>query len=99
MSKAVREHLYDAVDRNAEWNKIQHLQNKGDTLLTNLASTAKKYQGSSSNVQGRSHMTGEESLNVAREKLEDAVKQGNLTKDLQRSLAEIKSVLKLYNEL
>ena len=44
-------------------------------------------------------MTGEESLNVAREKLEDAVKQGNLTKDLQRFLAEIKSVLKLYNEL
>jgi len=84
MSKAVREHLYDVIDRNAEWNKIQHLQNKGDTLLTNLASTAKKYQGSSSNVQGRSHVAGEESLNVAREKLEEAVKQeAEATEELQ----------------
>ena len=89
-SKAVREHLYDVMDRNVEWNKIQHLRNKGDMLLTNFASTAKKYQVSSS--KGRNH--GEESLHVAREKLEEAVQQeAEATEELQLFQEENPAIL------
>ncbi len=85
-SKAVREHLYDVMDQNIEWNKVQHLRVKAENLLTNFASTASKYQVSTTTLQESSNTTeADEALNIARERLNDAVRQeARASEELQR---------------
>ena len=75
-SKAVRENLYDIIDQKAEWNKMQFLRNKADSLLTNFSATARNFQGESSNENKLLCQSSFlEELDVARERLEMAVKQ------------------------
>ncbi len=74
-SKAVRDHLYDVMDQNVEWNKIQLLRGKAENLLTNFASTALKYQAASQPSDINNNFGSDDTLNIAREKLEEAIRQ------------------------
>jgi transcription elongation factor SPT6 len=75
-SKAVREHLYDILDQNIEWNKVQLLRIKAENLLANFASTASKYQLSTSTMHESSNSKeADDALNIARERLDEAVRQ------------------------
>jgi transcription elongation factor SPT6 len=75
-SKAVREHLYDVLDQDTEWNKVQLLRVKAENLLANFASTASKYQLSTTTMQeSNNSKEADDALNIARERLDEAVRQ------------------------